>query len=464
VNWRLFSILLSSVLIAFLLGSAVAQEPSSAVEREWPFPAALVKRDLERLKAYDGQRLPTLEGFVTAQVKHLELYEQPYYQYHVTITPIDSKSSKVKVEAKITAYFADLRTAHSEYRTLPSNGRLESDLLDRLSRQLPSVAATNSTGVQPIAADPTSSLRAESATPAPAVHHEAIGIGSAPPSIASAAASSGMSSVGASVSGPEQQLDSVLAQRQTVREKSDSVQAQIQALQSGKLSVAHPEFASVRHSGVGVMSRTNYGGPIIFRAQEEDQFEVVEIQGEWTKVKLGASASSSATTGWIETDELTIPDSVRAAAAKPEAPQGQPTAAPMQQAKTAVAPASHKPADLGFWVSREEVTTFAGDWSHLKGKSVLYVYAQPRGLLSDLASDDTRLAYAKRIFETRVEKSTSSTPYDGIVVVFLGTKGGVAAATLGDIRQWVQGSLPDGAFVSRCSVDLPGQLAVSRAE
>jgi hypothetical protein len=73
------------------------------------------------------------------------------------------------------------------------------------------------------------------------------------------------------------------------------------------------------------------------------------------------------------------------------------------------------------------------------------------------------LAYAKRIFETRAEKSTSSNPYDGIVVVFLGTKGGVAAATLGDIRQWMQGSLADSAFISRCSVDLPGQLAVSRA-
>jgi len=37
--------------------------------------------------------------------------------------------------------------------------------------------------------------------------------------------------------------------------------------------------------------------------------------------------------------------------------------------------------------------------------------------------------------------------------VFLGNKGGVAAATLLDIRQWVEGGLGDEAFVNRCSLD-----------
>jgi hypothetical protein len=40
-----------------------------------------------------------------------------------------------------------------------------------------------------------------------------------------------------------------------------------------------------------------------------------------------------------------------------------------------------------------------------------------------------------------------------VVVVFLGSRGGVAAATLADIRQWVEGGLPDAAFVNRCSLD-----------
>jgi hypothetical protein len=40
-----------------------------------------------------------------------------------------------------------------------------------------------------------------------------------------------------------------------------------------------------------------------------------------------------------------------------------------------------------------------------------------------------------------------------VVVVFLGSRGGIAAATLSDIRQWLEGGLPDEAFVSRCSLD-----------
>jgi hypothetical protein len=47
----------------------------------------------------------------------------------------------------------------------------------------------------------------------------------------------------------------------------------------------------------------------------------------------------------------------------------------------------------------------------------------------------------------------SATGVEGVVVVFMGSRGGVAAATLADIQQWVQGGLGDEAFVNRCSLD-----------
>ena len=118
---------------------------------------------------------------------------------------------------------------------------------------------------------------------------------------------------------------------------------------------------------------------------------------------------------------------------------------------------------MGFSVSREDVTVFSGDWARLKGKKVLFVYAQSRGLLSDMGNEDAKLGYAKRIFESRYRTvSQSKTDVEGVVVVFLGARGGVAAATLSDIRQWLEGGLPDAAFVNRCSLDPPTEFRSMR--
>ena len=187
------------------------------------------------------------------------------------------------------------------------------------------------------------------------------------------------------------------------------------------------------------MSRQNFGGPVLFRAQAEDEFEIVELASGWAQVRLGPGS-----TGYIQADELTLPAGM---AEKPAE-----TAAAKSQAAS-------PPPDLGFSVSREDVTVFSGDWARLKGKKVLFVYAQPRGLLSDMGNEDAKLGYAKRIFESRFRLvSQSKTEVEGVVVVFLGSRGGVAAATLSDIRQWIEGGLPDDAFVNRCSLDPPTEF------
>lgn len=87
------------------------------------------------------------------------------------------------------------------------------------------------------------------------------------------------------------------------------------------------------------------------------------------------------------------------------------------------------------------------------------MYVQPRGLLSDMAGEDAKLGYAKRVFESRYRTVTQAkTDVQGVVVVFLGSRGGVAAATLADIRQWIEGGLADDAFVNRCSLDPPTEF------
>jgi hypothetical protein len=155
-------------------------------------------------------------------------------------------------------------------------------------------------------------------------------------------------------------------------------------------------------------------------------------------------------TGYIQADELNLPDGVEE-----------------KTAATAVAtvaePAPTQTEDPGFSVREENVRVFSGDWARLRGKKVLFVYVQSRGLLADLSGDSAKLAYTKGVFESRYHVATEKNPeVEGVVVVFLGNRGGVAAATLSDIRQWVEGDLAEKAFLNRCSLDPPAVFPDTR--
>jgi len=384
---------------------------SPAVDRTYAVSVETVQKGLQQIGGFGGGKLPIVDGFVTSTSDQLEHYEHPYYQYRVHLTPATPTSTTVSVEAVITAWYADPNPKQAEYRSLPSNGRLEKDLLDRLQEALRgSLPATDLPSNQ--APSRGVSAKKTAPTPKPAT----------PPA----------------KTGPTQeQLDAVLAERQAVREKAAALQAQIGQLKSADHKPANAgKLASVKHSGVGVMSRQNFGGPVLFRAQAEDEFEVVELQSGWAMVRLTPDS-----TGYIQSNELNLPEGM---VEKPATPIAQ-TSPPNPDIGSR---------DLGFSVSREDITTFSGDWVRLRGKKVLFVYAQPRGLLSDMANQDAKLGYAKRIFETRYRSvAQSKTDVEGVVVVFLGSRGGIAAATLSDIRQWLEGGLPDEAFVSRCSLD-----------
>jgi hypothetical protein len=384
----------------------------SGVERTYPYSVEVVQQGLQAIGGFGGGKLPVLDGFVTSAVTQVEMYERPYFQYRVHLKSVDAAHTTVSVEALISALYSDPVPARSEYRALPSNGRLETDLLDRLQQ----------------------ALQANAATPAAPL----------PDSAGSARAAQGATGkqgiLGkASLSRPssqEQQLDAILAERQTVREKAAALQAQLDQLRSGDHKTsASSHWSSVKHSGVGVMSRKNFGGPVIFRAQAEDEFEVITLEGGWAQVRI-----ESGIPAYVQAEELNLPSGLQdtAASAGASGPTNSNGSGP----------------DLGFAVSREDVNLFSGDWARLKGKKVLFVYAQPRGLLSDMASENAKLGYAKRIFQSRLQPLLQSQPdVEGVVVVFLGNRGGVAAAALSDIKQWTEGGLSDEAFVNRCSLD-----------
>ena len=402
-------------------------DETSQFTRTYSYPVETVKRALQQIGGFGGANLPVVDGFVSPLVTDVDHYERPYYQYRVQLDEGDGTATTVKVEVRITAWFAGVDPAHSQYRSLPSNGRLENDLLDRLKDALSS-SGTKPTAAVPVKTDP--AHLAPASNPNHTDPNPAAATKPAPPMKQTAPAT------------PQEQLDALLVQREEVREKTAAVVAKLDAEKAANdKSSETSKFASVKHSGVGVMSRKNFGGPVLFRAQVEDEFEVQSADSGWATVKL-----ADGSTGFIQADELTLP----AGMVDRQAPVA---------ADAATQPAKTSDPDLGFWVSREDVNIFSGDWARLKGKKVLFVYAQPRGVLSDMAGDDAKLAYAKRIFTNRLHSvDPAATGVEGVVVVFMGNRGGVAAATLTDIQQWVTGSIGDEAFVNRCSLDPPTEF------
>jgi hypothetical protein len=425
---RLSGLLLVTVFFLSALPLWSQGDAPSQFARTYPYPVEAVKRALEQIGGFSGGKLPVVDGFVSSLIADSDHYERPYYQYHVQLDQGDATATTVKVEARITAWYAGADPAHSQYRSLPSNGRLENDLLDRLQDALAPSGTKPATTV-PVKANPSGII-----TPAANSNHTDANPASPAkpaPQVKPAAPAT-----------PQEQLDAVLAQRQEVREKTATVLTKLDAQKAanGKSSETS-KLASVKHSGVGVMSRKNFGGPVLFRAQVEDEFEVQSADSGWATVTL-----ADGSTAFIQADELMLPPGLVE------------KSGPVAVEATAQAAKTSDP-DLDFWVSREDVNVFSGDWARLKGKKVLFVYAQPRGLLSDIAGDDAKLAYAKRIFTNRLHSvDQAATRVEGVVVVFMGNRGGVAAATLTDIQQWVTGSIGDEAFVNRCSLDPPTEF------
>jgi hypothetical protein len=138
---------------------AVAAEVRSAPPRERTYARDEndLKKALQELGAFDDAALPVLEGFATLGTDGPVGYDRPYYRFRVAFDEAGSGSTTVRLEAVVTARFTDPAGSRPEYRSFPSNGRLETDMLDRLDGYLRLAAGTSASiaaGRQP-AASPT---------------------------------------------------------------------------------------------------------------------------------------------------------------------------------------------------------------------------------------------------------------------------------------------------------------------
>lgn len=448
------------VAIAIVLFDICASAQIKSYERSFPQPKAEIESAIAKMQSALSGHLPILDGFADAGDHPLDHYRRGFYQAEVQVNPTANGGSVVRVTAKVTAWYNDPAGAHSGYQLLPSNGRIESDLLDQLSDQLAGPARSGGDTVVAIA--PTTAPSAKPAPPTkravqpPASQPSATGTDSAisAPSRPFPKASSSLS---------EGLASSLEHSRGNATEKNDknfavadsALQSEAQNLEEVLKNQAHPKnLVAVKKSGTPVVSNPSLTAKPDFLASQHDEFELLNFNADWVHVKI-----SGLSRGWIWRNSVEMPEGIPDTEAAPVA--------------------SMRPVTDLFRVTREEEAQFPGDWEPLRSKNVKILTVQradeaaastpakgpndgpgdnPPG---DNPADNSkeRLDYAKFLLEkTYGEMAAKPQGLAGVVVVFDSSDGGMIAAPMATLQQWKAGALTDAALWHKCFFDPPELL------
>jgi hypothetical protein len=186
-------------------------------------------------------------------------------------------------------------------------------------------------------------------------------------------------------------------------------------------------LASVRVSQTPVLAQPIDGAQQIMLADADDEFQVLGRAGEWVHVQI-----SGLSRGWVKASLLELPASVGSA--------------PSTDLSAAID-------DPTFTQTKQETSTFPGDWEPLRGKKVRIIWVKA-GEARDPDSQAHRLDVAKSVFQkTYPELSHNNSGLAGVVVVFDAQDGGMAAVTLATLEQWNAGHLTDKALWKHCWFD-----------
>jgi hypothetical protein len=256
--------------------------------RTFPKSKEDVEAALKEFQAYAGQKLPIVDGFVAMGQQPLDRFERAFYQFSIELIPETSQSTVVKLTAKITAWYADPDPAKGGYQALPSNGRLELDLLDRLSEKL---------GGKPSAYVPRSTLQA----PRPKVDASGNPLPGASLNLSGAYGSSaGVSAEAVSSGVAPNDVAALKLQRENEQKHMLELKAQLESLQEIQHNQAHPRnLVIVKKSGSPVLARPSDGSRVLFSAAADDEFEFIETQGEWFHIQI-----AGASRGWIRRSQV----------------------------------------------------------------------------------------------------------------------------------------------------------------
>ena len=425
----LTSLLASIVLLLFACGAFGQAAPA---EKVFNMPKARVDKALQDLHASASGRLPTLDGFVDSR-KALEHYERGFYQCEIVSTANSGGGTLVRVTAKITAWYADASGARSGYRTLPSNGRIESDFLDSLGDALGMKAAGSSAGggagsrgaSGTAAPAKAGSAAVSAASPAPSsAHSPARADAPTPPSPPAAGGKPSAALAGES-------LESIRQKREAAEHQSQDLTALVQNLEQIRQNQTHPDDISVvKKSGTAIYAKPQTSAEVLMTADEGDEFPILDAPGGWVHVQI-----SGPSRGWIRQVQLDMPSGFANGAEKSA---GQSDAAPL------------------FRVSREDISPFAGTWGLLKDKVVKIIWVAPIDPAAQATTAQAKREYAKPLFlKAYSEISADPAAVAGVVVVFDSADGGQISATFMSLKKLSAGYISDEDFWKECSLDPP---------
>jgi hypothetical protein len=406
---------LRAVGLSLLLAGALARAQSIPAEHVFQVPRAKLEQALQNLHASSPGRLPILEGFVASEVPALEKYQRAYYQYKLEFRPVGTGTTLLRVNAQVTAWYAGENATQAGYRVLTSNGRLESDLFERLEEALQQ--KSERVAVQPSAGNAAPATAAATDSGATAARRTSPADSSpfhTPPPLEQP------SSRGA--------LSPPSADELTKQRRVQQLTEQATNLEEIFRNQTRPsDLAAVLKSGTPVMAKPVETGELLFRADAEDEFRVLDESGSWVHVQI-----SGISRGWIRRSGLEMPGETRAEV-------GSPTRIP----GTSAEPETH-----------EETSLFPGDWSPLRGRMVRIAWVRPASDHGQGAPD--RWSLASSVFRETFNRVSRSDPkIDGVVIVIDAADGGMIAATANSLRRWNTGAISDAAFRKECWADPP---------
>jgi len=404
-----------AVAALLLVGAlSLAQESpvqNSGSERRFVQSVAKIQAALQNLPGGTSGRLPVLDGFVVPGPHPLSSYQRPYYQCQVRVTATPG-GSLVKVRAKITAWFSG--PEHSGYEALVSNGRVEADLLDRIQEAVERASAT------------------QRGSAAKVSDH------STPPRAASPQIDAPVPQL------PDHPALSAGQNQEPVNPQNSQLQQEAKSLEEILRNQSHPtNLIAVKQDGTPVLQSPATDAKVLFLASAEDEFEVLDETPEWVHVRI-----SGLSRGWLrrsmvemlgESQLGTVGAAVIAKAEKP---------APSDPQSSAL-----------FSVSSEEVGSFPGEWSPLKGKNVKIISLQQEPGTGQITSPQEKQQFAGALLKKKARSLSSDVA--GVVVVFDTEDGGMLAATRSALDQWNRGALSDAAFWKQCYLDPPEILGAT---
>jgi hypothetical protein len=414
-----------AVMFALSLSASAQNDP---VERTFTEPRADIEKAVTAAKASSSGKLPALDGFVGRTEQPVERYEKAYYQCVFQVIPSVSGEMAVRVAAKISAWYDDPDKRNSGYQILPSNGRLENDALDRVQDMLEGSSPDTAKTEQ-------SPARKYNLSLGPVIPH-----GTAAGTAGGASKDARLPAIKTTSSpATEEEIQELRRKRVAVEKHVQQLNGALQNLQELYESQTAPQdLIAITKTGTPVYAHPEEGGKPLFAANANDQFEMVEIRGEWIHVNI-----SGASRGWIRKSQVQFPDDAAGA-------------------KRMLAAGTTKSTEL-FRVTRDETGIFPGNWEPLHGKSVKVYSVEPaQSPTLETRAGDKR-DFARELFLRALEESSSEqSALAGVVVIFDSADGGQASATLPSLKLWRDGKISDAAFWQSCSLDPPETFSLSK--